>query len=483
MPRFANSTTSLGYGMNIKRFIVELHRRSVWQVLGIYLFAGWGAVEVVKGLTETAGLPPWFPAAALAVLALFLPIVLAAAFVRESAEAQPGGVSGEYHLSTDSAAELLEERGPAVRFMANTRTALVAGASGMLLMALVGVWFASRQAGTGDAEELAPVPGTVLEPDGPQGALSLTTVPAGAEVRVTRISSDVGQDDPPPAPILASTPVEDLALPEGEYLLEFAEGTSNALGFTVSILAGQPLSRSVTLTPTSALTAGMLAVDEGVLLADTLGLRVPGFYIDRTEVANEEFVRFVRDGGYDEPSLWPETLSLLGGPLPRRDALARLVDETGFASPRNWSGAIYPQGEGGLPVTSVTWYEADAYCRWAGKRLPSFRQWWRAALGNTPYQYPWGGNAEDVRARANFSLRQVMPVGSYPTGASGFGVLDMAGNVREWVGLTRSDDVRALTVGGSWQDPTYTFDLVWQEPLPLGLDSPNTGFRCIRTIG
>ena len=466
--------------MSIKRFIVELHRQSVWRVLGIYLFAGWGAVEVVKGLTETAGLPPWFPAASLAVLALFLPIVLAAALVRESPETQRDGASDDEAL--DSAAELLEERGPVVQFVANTRTALVAGASGMLLMAFVGVWFASRQAGTGDAEVATSAPESVLEPDGSWGGLSLTTVPAGAEVRVTHISSDAGQDDPPPAPIVASTPVEDLALPEGEYLLEFTEGTSNALSFTVSIRPGPPLSRSVTLTPTSALTAGMLAVDEGVLLADTLGLRVPGFLIDRTEVANEEFVHFVRDGGYDEPSLWPDTLSLLGGPLPRRDALARLVDETGLASPRNWSGAIYPQGEGSLPVTSVTWYEADAYCRWAGKRLPSFRQWWRAALGNTPSQYPWGGNSDDVQARANFSLRQATPVGFYPIGASGFGVLDMAGNVREWVDLTRPDDVRALTVGGSWQDPTYTFDLVWQEPIPLGLDSPNTGFRCIRTL-
>ena len=466
--------------MSIKRLIVELHRRSVWQVLGIYLFAGWGAVEVVKGLTETAGLPPWFPAAALAVLALFLPIVLAAAFVREHAEPQPEGASDDE--AWDSAAEFLEERGPAAQFMANTRTALVAGATGMLLIAFVGVWFVSRQEGTGDIEEQSTAPGTVSEPDGPQGALSLTTVPAGAEVRVTRISSDEGQDGAPPPPILASTPVEDLALLEGEYMLEFSEATSNAFGFTAWILAGQTLSRSVTLTPASALTVEMLAVDEGVLLADTLGLRVPGFYIDRTEVSNKEFVRFVRDGGYAEPSLWPETLSLLVGPLPRRDALARLVDETGLASPRNWSGAIYPQGQGDLPVTSVTWHEADAYCRSAGKRLPSFRQWWRAALGNTPDQYPWGGNAEDVQARANFSLRQAMPVGSYPTGASGFGVLDMAGNVREWVDLTRASDVRALSVGGSWQDPTYTFDPVWQEPLPLGLGSPNTGFRCIRTI-
>lgn len=469
--------------MRIQRFIVELHRRSVWQVLGIYLFAGWGALEVIEGLTGTAGLPEWFPTAALAVLVLFLPIVLAAAFVRENADPPMDGTSDVGTL--DGAAEEFEERRPVAQFVANARTALVAGASAMMVLAVLGVWFSSRPADAGDggdAERLTEDQGVALPSDGPAGTLRLTTIPAGAEVRVVRISSDAAEEASAQAPIVTSTPIEDLSLPEGEYLLEITEATSNSLGFVVTIVANQPFSRSVTLTPTSALTEGMLGVDDGVLLTDTLGLRVPGFHMDRTEVANEAFVRFVRDGGYDQPSLWPDTLSLRGGPVPRREALAMLVDDTGLAGPRNWSGALYPASEGVLPVTWVTWYEADAYCRWAGKRLPSFRQWWRAALGSTANQYPWGMNTVDIEARANFNLRQAMPVGSFSTGASEFGVLDLAGNVREWVDRERSDDVRALTVGGSWQDPQYIFDPSWREPLPLGLGSPNTGFRCIRTI-
>ena len=72
--------------MNLKRLITEIHRRSLWQVTGVYLFAGWGAFEVISSLTKTAGLPSWFPAAALAILVLFLPVVLATAFIGKSLE-------------------------------------------------------------------------------------------------------------------------------------------------------------------------------------------------------------------------------------------------------------------------------------------------------------------------------------------------------------------------------------------------------------
>ncbi|HOU91233.1 MAG TPA: formylglycine-generating enzyme family protein, partial [Polyangiaceae bacterium] len=162
-----------------------------------------------------------------------------------------------------------------------------------------------------------------------------------------------------------------------------------------------------------------------------------------------------------------------------------------------------------LPVTCVTQRQADTYCRFSGKRLPSEAEWEYAARGADGRKYPWG-NATPTCDRAAFGdtatgacargERGPLPVGSFPSGASQAGALDLAGNVREWVadgwipnlsGLGKgtnpvvSHDIAPSGVvrGGSWISPPGELRATYRAPLDQKTGDPHTGFRCVRGGG
>jgi sulfatase modifying factor 1 len=129
-------------------------------------------------------------------------------------------------------------------------------------------------------------------------------------------------------------------------------------------------------------------------------VNLPAFYIDKHEITHELYARFIAATGHKPPVDWP------GGKMPLK--LAR------------------------HPVVNVTWNDATAYAKWAGKRLPTEAEWERAARGIDGRIHPWGNATGKRSASGADGKERTHPVGSFPDDVSPCGAFDMAGNVWEW---------------------------------------------------
>ena len=194
------------------------------------------------------------------------------------------------------------------------------------------------------------------------------------------------------------------------------------------------------------------------------------FLMDRHPVTNREFKRFVDAGGYAREEFWSEAFEDGEGALTWQEALGRFADTVGHVGPAHWEMGDYPAGEDEHPVTGVSWYEAAAYARWAGKTLPTLFHWSRVAFTFTTSQ---------IVPLANLSSRGTVPVGSTRS-VNRFGIHDLAGNVREWVVNPADRPGERFILGGGWNDPGYAFADGYAQP---ALDrSLSNGFRCILAL-
>jgi formylglycine-generating enzyme required for sulfatase activity len=147
--------------------------------------------------------------------------------------------------------------------------------------------------------------------------------------------------------------------------------------------------------------------------------------IDTYEVSNARYKEFMSVTGHPAPAYW---------------------DDPRLSKPNQ-------------PVVGVSWTDANAFCKWDGKRLPTEAEWERAAKGpNGDNHYPWGHKLDTKKANYGQNVGRTMPVNSYPEGVSGFGVYNMAGNVFEWV--------------EDWYDPKY-----YRESLALNPKGAEKGYN------
>ena len=186
------------------------------------------------------------------------------------------------------------------------------------------------------------------------------------------------------------------------------------------------------------------------------------FAIDVYEVTNAEYRRFIADGGYAEAGYW----------LPEGWAWRQ---SKGREQPSYWDNEDFNAAR--QPVVGVTWYEADAYCRWAGKSLPEEPQWDKACRGIDGRAFPWGNEPLAGEGVGQSAFTLPVGVGDMPQTPSPYGVYDLAGNVLEWSGTANERGARVLCGGSGASDSRHVGCGVRSALLP-GVAANFVGFRC-----
>ncbi len=261
------------------------------------------------------------------------------------------------------------------------------------------------------------------------------------------------------------------------FLSEQGFATSKELPPTLIGKDGAPMA----LIPEGSFPMGVpkAARDGGVDERPNHDVFLNNFYMDLYEVTNGRYLQFVTETGHRAPQHPTDPTKGL------------------------WKGNMMPESVTDLPVINVDWFDAEAYCRWAGKRLPTEAEWEKAAKGTNDWRFAWG-DVEPTIEHANFNQlawrgeATLVQVGIYEKGKSPYGIYDVAGNVWEWVSDWYAADYYQHSPSRNPQGPeTGTYKAVrssgWQGETPqmrvftriksLPTDRNNsTGFRCAQDV-
>jgi formylglycine-generating enzyme required for sulfatase activity/predicted esterase len=384
------------------------------------------------------------------------------------------------------------------------RTVLVAAGVALLLTAAGGAWLLRRRAQASWVREEA-IPELIrladqqefwpafllarrveaLSPDNsllaklwPQFATEITldVKPPGARVFIRGPAG--GQDE---WLALGSATGAPLRVPAGCRVLRFERDGSEPQVLAMPLPSRSKASRAIALPASGEVPGGMALVDAGerdvafsfssYAFEKLKTSRVGRFLVDRFEVTNADYKKFVDAGGYARRELWKHAFVRNGTPVSWEEGVQQLRDDTGRPGPATWELGNFPEGKAELPVTGVSWYEAAAYAEFAGKRLPTVYHWQVASglqrdLGDQGCLIPG----------SNFTGK-LAPVGS-TRGAIGYwGLHDTAGNAREWCSNAAGDE-RAI-MGGACDDPSYLTGFITR---PAFERNPTTGFRCMKVL-
>jgi serine/threonine protein kinase/dienelactone hydrolase len=272
---------------------------------------------------------------------------------------------------------------------------------------------------------------------------------------------------------IGQTPIEEFKIPNRYSLFRLEK-----VGFqTVNLAANSGMLRKkvLKLHKEGELLDGMIWVPGGKYTLRMPGLdhldaaEVDDYLIDKYEVTNKEFKRFVDSGGYEKKEYWKYHFVKEGKVFSWEEAMSLFKDKTGRHGPATWEVGDHPEGQEDYPVAGISWYEAAAYAEFAGKSLPTIYHWNVAA--NT------GGLSTYIIPFSNFEDKGPAPAGKYQ-GMSSYGAYDMAGNVREWC-WNQSENHRFI-LGGGWNDQTYMYNDAYTQP-PFDRSITN-GFRCIKHL-
>lgn len=478
-------------------FFADLKRRNVFRVAAGYVVAGWLVVQVVETIFPAFGFGDATVRIVVIVLGIgFVPVLIFAWVF----ELTPEGLKKEKDI--DRSKPIAGGSGNRLNFViiglfalslgyfAYDKLVLEPGRNAAVSLNAVEVLAEVRELvdsslGGGDftdaydlaikAEEVIPDHAELQELIARSSLLvNISSNPAGASVYMKKYSQPEAD-----WAWVGETPLADLRLPVGIFRWKIEKE-----GFNTSVVAAStwsvnwggnepliPNKLHWVLDQDGSVPEGMVRVtgretDDGL---------IEDFHIDRTEVTNAQFKKFVDAGAYTNHDFWRYPFIEDGKTLEWEEATRRFVDLTGRPGPANWEAGHFPDGQADFPVAGVSWYEAAAYAAYAGRELPTVTHWGLARGEYTPLvQFPQLGGFATLAPFSNFGGEGPVAAGSLD-GITTYGAYDMAGNVREWC-MNKSSYGRVVR-GGAFNDNSYRFRELSQAP-PFKR-AANLGFRTV----